>query len=77
VKAIPQHYTIRELAGILSVSVPTIRRLERSGMLTAVRLGERGALRFSADDVAAYLDRCKSAPRQSAPPNLIAHGGRR
>ena len=42
-------------ADLLGVSVCTIRRRAHDGTLPAVRLGEKGWLRFRRDDVEAFI----------------------
>jgi len=71
---IEKHYDPEAAAEMLSLSVPTIRALERRGDLRGVRLA--GRLRFAASEIAAYIDRCKDAPRRTAPPELLKAGGR-
>ncbi|MFL5943680.1 MAG: helix-turn-helix transcriptional regulator [Gaiellaceae bacterium] len=48
--------TRRELADTLRVSLSTIDRLRRRGVLRPVRLVPNGAVRFRAADVEALLD---------------------
>jgi excisionase family DNA binding protein len=46
--------TIPEVAELLSVSIPTIRRLQQQRQIAFHKV--RGSVRFSRGDVAAYLD---------------------
>jgi len=45
--------TIPEVAGILKVSVPTVRRLQQQRKIPFVKVG--GSIRFARSDVAAYV----------------------
>jgi excisionase family DNA binding protein len=45
--------TIPEVAGLLKVSVPTLRRLQRQRQIPFIKVG--GCVRFSRSDVEAYL----------------------
>lgn len=47
--------TVAEVAGLLKVSVPTVRRLQQQRRLPFIKVG-RG-VRFAKSDVAAYVER--------------------
>lgn len=72
--AIEQHHSPEGVAAKLGLSTPTIRRLERLGLIRGVRLA--GRLRFTESAVREYLDNCASAPRRTPPPELLEAGGR-
>ena len=50
-------YTTKEVAAKLKLSAATVARLERSGELQGTRFG--GSLRFSAQAIAALIERGK------------------
>ena len=52
--AVERHYTPGAASDLLALSIPTLRRLERDGLLRGVRLA--GRLRFPAGAIQAYLD---------------------
>jgi len=52
--------TIPEVADLLKISVPTLRRLQRQRQIPFIKVG--GRVRFSRSDVAAYLERRRVAP---------------
>ena len=45
--------TVPEVADLLKISVPTLRRLQRQRQIPFIKVG--GCVRFSASDVASYL----------------------
>jgi excisionase family DNA binding protein len=47
--------TIPEVAALLKISVPTVRRLQQRRQIPFVKVG--GCVRFTRADVAAYLDK--------------------
>jgi excisionase family DNA binding protein len=47
--------TVPEVAGLLKISVPTLRRLQQQRRIPFIKVG--GRIRFSRSDVAAYLGR--------------------
>ena len=47
--------TVRELTTALQVSDSTVRRWVRDGQLRAYKVGKRGQLRFSEDDISSFL----------------------
>lgn len=49
----------REAAERLGVSETTLDRLIAAGALPAYRMTDRGSLRISEDDLAAYLEKCR------------------
>lgn len=53
--------TPREVAELLRVSPRTVYRLARARELASVAVGQ--SVRFRAQDVAAYVDRCAAAAR--------------
>ena len=48
--------TVFEVAEIMKVSESTVRRLVRSGALTAYKIGQRGQLRVKQEDLEGYLE---------------------
>jgi excisionase family DNA binding protein len=47
--------TIREVAAILKISIPSVRRLQQRRQIPFVKVG--GCVRFTRTDIAVYLDR--------------------
>lgn len=47
---------IREVADLFAVDISTIRRWERAGHLTSVRVGERGHRRFRQSEIEGLLE---------------------
>ena len=47
--------TTRDLAGLLSVDINTVRRWTNNGILKAYRIGPRGDRRFRQKDIALFL----------------------
>jgi excisionase family DNA binding protein len=47
--------TIPEVAALLKISVPTVRRLQQRRQIPFVKVG--GCVRFVRTDIAAYLDK--------------------
>lgn len=52
--------TIAELAGLLKVSVPSVRRLQQKRAIPFIKVG--GSVRFAKCDIAAYLERMRVSP---------------
>ena len=52
----PRLIPLREAAWMLDVHPDTLRRLVRQGRVPAVRLGERGWLKFLREDVRAIVE---------------------
>jgi len=71
---VPQLLTPAQVADALAVSIQTIRVWERSGRLAAVRLAH-GVVRFDVAAVRAFVASA-DVPRKTAPPELLAAGGR-
>lgn len=71
----PRLLTIREVADLTRLSVPTIRAAERRGLLPAIRLV--GRIRFREADVAAFIATGENAPRRRPPPEVIEASRRR
>lgn len=57
----PTFLTYRQAAMYLTVSDRTLRRLVSDGAITYFRVG--GQIRFTRDDVVAYLSSCRVAAR--------------
>ena len=49
--------TIKEVAGLLKVSEPTVRRLQQSRSIPFIKVG--GCVRFSKGDIISYLQRMR------------------
>jgi len=47
--------TTRDVAGLLSVDINTVRRWTNNGILKAYRIGPRGDRRFRQKDIALFL----------------------
>ena len=45
--------TLAEVAGILKISVPSVRRLQQSRLITFHKVG--GSIRFAKEDLESYL----------------------
>lgn len=60
VHELPDLLTIREVASLLRVSPITVKRWEKQGTLTPVRINSRGDRRYVKDDITTLLER-KSA----------------
>jgi excisionase family DNA binding protein len=63
-----EYLTVPEVAMMLGVSAPTIRRRVAEGELRHVKLGagRNSAVRISRTDLAAWLDRHAVEPRSAA-----------
>ena len=53
----PRYLTLEDVATYLSVSVPQVYALVRSGGLPAIKIGGRGVWRVDRDQLDAYLDK--------------------
>ena len=53
----PRFLTLEDVATYLSVSVPQVYALVRSGTLPAIKLGGRGVWRVDKNQLNSYLDR--------------------
>ena len=53
----PRFVTLEDVASYLSVSVPQVYALVRSGELPAVKIGGRGVWRVDKQQLDSYLDR--------------------
>lgn len=53
----PELLTLLEVAELLKTSIPTVRRLQQKRLLPFFKIG--GAIRFSRDDLAAYIEECR------------------
>ena len=61
--------TVKETAGMLSVSVSTTYQLIEQGKLACYRIGAgRGSIRVCVEDVELYLASCRSTPEKKTPP---------
>jgi excisionase family DNA binding protein len=49
--------TLREVAATLKVSETTVRRMVRSGLLSAYKVGKRGQLRIREEDLESFLQK--------------------
>jgi excisionase family DNA binding protein len=56
--------SIKELAALVGVSVPTINRRKRDGLLPHHKIGSRVVL--TPEDVTAFLDSCKVSAKKEA-----------
>ena len=56
---LPKLLTIRQAAEMLNVHTETLRRWDRQGKLTAIRVNERGDRRYRQEDIEAYLNQRK------------------
>jgi len=54
---VDQHYTIAEIAELLSVHEMTVRQWYTSKRLNIQRVGQKG-VRIAAGDLRAFLDKC-------------------
>ena len=52
---VPQLLTVPEVAALLKISVPSVRRLQQRRQIPFVKVG--GCVRFTRADIAAYLDK--------------------
>lgn len=48
--------TVPEVAETMKVSESTVRRLIKSGLITAYKVGDRGQLRIKEDEVERYIE---------------------
>ncbi len=55
----PRYLKLEDVATYLSVSVPQVYALVRSGELPAVKIGGRGVWRVDKNELEAYLNRLK------------------
>jgi len=61
--------TVKDVAGRLNVSPSCIYQLVETGKIPHHRIGVgRGAIRFTEDDLAEYLDRNRSQPASGGQP---------
>jgi DNA (cytosine-5)-methyltransferase 1 len=56
---LPKLLTIRQAAEMLNVHAETLRRWDRQGKLTAIRVNDRGDRRYRQEDIEAYLNQRK------------------
>lgn len=63
--------TVQEVADTLKVSESTVRRLIKSGVLVAYRVGDRGQLRIESKDLEAYVQgqRVSTQRTEASPPS--------
>ena len=62
--------TVKDVASRLNVSQSCIYQLVETGKIPHHRIGVgRGAIRFTEDDIAEYLDRNRSQPASGRQPN--------
>ena len=47
--------TIPDVAGLLKISIPTVRRLQQQRKLPFIKVG--GSVRFTKSDIASYLEK--------------------
>jgi excisionase family DNA binding protein len=47
--------TVEEVAGLLKISIPTVRRLQQQRRIPFVKVG--GCVRFAVNDLVAYLEK--------------------
>ena len=64
--------TPKDAAGVLGVSVKTVRRLYESGELPAFKVSTRVQIRR--EDANAYLESCRVEPRKRAPAMSAGRG---
>lgn len=51
----PDLLTVSEVAALLKISIPSVRRLQQRRQIPFVKVG--GSVRFNTADIAAYLDK--------------------
>jgi excisionase family DNA binding protein len=69
--------TASDVTALCQVSPKTVMRAIKAGDLRAARLGKRGALRISPEDVDAWLDRNTVMPSDVPDPRIVRKlGGR-
>lgn len=59
---IPELITIQETADVLKVHKNTLRSWDRKGILTAVRIGEKGVRKYKKEDIIKLIN--KSSTRK-------------
>ena len=59
----PRFLTLEDVARYLSVSVPQVYSLVRSGQLPAIKIGGRGVWRVDKKQLEAYVDRLHEETR--------------
>ena len=64
--------TVPEVAETMKVSQSTVRRMIRSGLITAYKLGDRGQLRIKEDDVEEYVESQRVRVENTPAPNPVA-----
>ena len=62
----PRFFTLEDVATYLSVSVPQVYALVRSGELPAVKIGGRGVWRVDRNQLEAYVERLHEATEEWA-----------
>lgn len=62
----PRFLTLEDVAGYLSVSVPQVYALVRSGELPAIKIGGRGVWRVDIEQLEAYVGRLHRETREWA-----------
>ena len=53
----PRFFTLEDVASYLSVSVPQVYAIVRSGQLPAIKIGGRGVWRVAIEQLEAYVER--------------------
>ncbi len=62
----PRFFTLEDVASYLSVSVPQVYAIVRSGQLPAIKIGGRGVWRVDIEQLEAYVDRLHRETREWA-----------
>lgn len=62
----PRFLTLEQVANYLSVSVPQVYSLVRSGDLSAMKIGGRGVWRVDRQQLEAYIERAHEETRKWA-----------
>jgi excisionase family DNA binding protein len=73
--AIEQHYSVKEAAALLTVSVPTMRRWEREAQIKGLRIG--GKLVFSESAIREFLEHCAANQKRRVPTEALLRAGGR
>ena len=55
-KQLPELLTLKETSKLLKCHPNTLRQWDKKGVLTAIRIGEKRALRYKKEDILKFLD---------------------
>lgn len=58
-KELPDLITLKDACGVLKVHANTLRLWDKKGLLVAIRIGEKRAMRYKKEDIEKFINNKK------------------